>query len=399
MDGLMETPPSKPDRLQSLDTFRGFAMFLMAMELLRLPQLAEHFSFSAIWRMIGFHSDHVVWTGCSLHDLIQPAFSFMVGMALPFSIASRQARGQTNQAMLTHALWRAFILVAIGVVLRFIDVRHLHLTFEDTLAQIGLGYPLLFLLGLKSSRVRWSALLAILVGYWLLFALYPLPGPGFDRVDAGIPEDWNRHFTGFAAHWNLNSNGAWAFDRWFLNLFPFSDGFTGNPEGYSTLSFIPTLGTMVIGLIAGQWFKSGPRGIPLMVKLITCGSIMLALGVLLHEAGICPIVKKLWTPSWTLLSGGWCLFLMAAFHGINDVAKKNFWSYPLRVLGMNSITMYILTHLTESFLTPGHRLYLERSPFDVFGKVLQPTLHGAMLLITLWCILWVLYRRRIFLRI
>jgi predicted acyltransferase len=185
MDGLMETPPSKPDRLQSLDTFRGFAMFLMAMELLRLPQLAEHFSFSAIWRMIGFHSDHVVWTGCSLHDLIQPAFSFMVGMALPFSIASRQARGQTNQAMLTHALWRAFILVAIGVVLRFIDVRHLHLTFEDTLAQIGLGYPFLALLAGRVLRTQVIAGGAVLGPVGAVLAL-----PGANATPVGSVHTW-----------------------------------------------------------------------------------------------------------------------------------------------------------------------------------------------------------------
>ena len=395
----MEALQKSPARLQSLDTFRGFAMFLMALELLRLPDLASHFPDSAFWRFVAFHTDHVIWTGCSLHDLIQPAFSFMVGMALPFSIASRQAKGHSKSEMFRHALWRAFLLIGLGVLLRFIDFRHIHWTFEDTLAQIGLGYPILFLLGFTSTRFRWSALAAILIGYWLLFALYPLPGPGFDRVDAQIPADWTLDFTGFAAHWNLNSNGAWAFDRWFLNLFPLNDHFKGNAEGYSTLSFIPTLATMLIGLIAGQWFKNGPRGTPLLIKLIVTGAIMLTAGLILHYTGLCPIVKKLWTPSWTLLSGGWCLFLIAAFHGINDIGQRNACSFPLRVLGMNSITMYVLTHLVGSFFTPGHRFYLEKSPFDVFGKVLQPTLHGATLFLTLWSILWLMYRRRIFVRI
>lgn len=395
----MDLPANKPQRLLSLDTFRGFAMFLMAAELMELPRVAENFPDSAFWRMIGFHSDHVVWTGCSLHDLIQPAFTFMVGVALPFSIGSRMAKGQSMAAMLRHALTRSLILVALGVVLRFIENKHIHWTYEDTLSQIGLGYPFLFLLGFASTRVRWLVFGLLLVGYWLLFALHPLPGSGFDRAAAGIAADWPHDFTGFAAHWNLNTNAAWAFDHWFLNLFPFGDHFSGNPEGYSTLSFIPTLGTMILGLIAGQWFRDGHRGRPALMRMLTAGALCLLGGVLLDSSGLCPSVKKLWTPSWTLFSGGWCFFIMAALHGIIDTIGLTRWTLPLRVLGMNSILMYVLVQLAECVFTAGHRLHLAYFPFNIPDPGFEPALHGAVAITALWFVLWILYRKNIFLRV
>src|SRR5205085_4011676 len=109
------------------------------------------------------------------------------------------------------------------------------------------------LLALRPQREQWAGLTLILAGYWAAFALYPLPGTGFDYARVGVPENWRHLETGFAAHWNKNSNLAWAFDTWFLNLFPRPKAFVANNGGYATLSFIPTLGTMILGLIAGGW--------------------------------------------------------------------------------------------------------------------------------------------------
>ena len=183
-------------------------------------------------------------------------------------------------------------------------------TFEDTLTQIGLGYPFLFLLGPRSPRVQWTALGVILAGYWLAWALYPLPGPGFDYAAVGVPPDWPHHYTGLAAHWNKNANLGQAFDVWFLNLFPRESPFVANGGGYLTLSFIPTLGTMILGLVAGRWLRASAPRIPFR-NLLIAGAIGLAAGALLHFTGICPVVKRIWTPSWTLFSGGACFLLLA----------------------------------------------------------------------------------------
>ena len=142
---------------------------------------------TAIWELLCHHQSHVEWVGCSLHDLIQPSFSFLVGVALPFSLASRLARGQSKAWMTAHALWRSLILVFLGVFLRSRGSSQTNFTFEDTLSQIGLGYTFLFLLALLPRRVQWIALGVILVGYWAAFALYPLPDSEFDYAAVGVP--------------------------------------------------------------------------------------------------------------------------------------------------------------------------------------------------------------------
>src|SRR5689334_11750754 len=190
--------PPKPERLLSLDAYRGFAMFLMMAEVLRLGRVAASKPDSFFWKLLAFNQTHVEWIGCSLHDLIQPSFSFMVGVALPFSLASRSSRGQSRGMMIAHACWRSLLLILLGVFLRSVGRPQTYWTFEDTLTQIGLGYPFLFLLGLRSMRVQWIAFGVIVVGYWLAFALHPLPGPDFDYAKVGVAGDWPHLMNGFA---------------------------------------------------------------------------------------------------------------------------------------------------------------------------------------------------------
>ena len=238
----------------------------------------------------------------------------------------------------------------LGIFLRSIGHHQTNFTFEDTLSQIGWGYTFLFLLGMRSVRVQWIAFVAIVVGYWTLFAAYPVR-PDFDYPAVGVPADWPHLMSGFPAHWNKNSNPAWAFDVWFLNLFPRSEPFRDNGGGYATLSFIPTLATMILGLIAGgilkrerpPWFK--------FAWLLVAGTISLALGWGLGELDICPVVKSIWTPSWVLFSGGICLFSLAFFCAVIDWLGWGLWSFPLRVIGANSIAAYCLSHLIEGFLS------------------------------------------------
>ena len=175
-----------PTRITSIDAFRGFVMFLMLAEAMRLWTLHTAFPDSRFWAIVAYNTEHVPWQGCSLHDLIQPAFSFLVGAALPFSIASRLAKGQGFGRMLGHAVWRSLALIFLGIFLRSMGGTHTYWTFEDTLTQIGLGYTFLFLLAFASLRVQVAAFVVLLVGFWLAFALYPLPAPGFDYTQVGV---------------------------------------------------------------------------------------------------------------------------------------------------------------------------------------------------------------------
>ena len=328
-------PAAVPPRNIAVDAYRGFVMLLMMGEVMRFAAVARAYPQSLFWRVLGFNQSHVPWSGMSLHDTIQPGFTFLVGVALPYSIASRVRKGDSFQKQLLHAIWRSILLVFLGVFLRSIDHPITYFTFEDTLSQIGLGYTFAFLLAYTKPKWQWTALGVILFGYWLAWALYPAPGPNFDYAAVGVPAGWTHNFTGFASHWNMNSNLGNAFDIWFLNLFPRVSPFRFNDGGYLTLSFIPTLGTMLLGLRVGEWFREAAPKIPLK-KFFIAGAIFMAAGLVLHFTGICPIVKRIWTPSWTLWSGGVCLYFVAVFSWIIDVKGYRRWAFPLVVVGMNS---------------------------------------------------------------
>jgi predicted acyltransferase len=388
-----------PARLASIDACRGLVMLLIMAEELDFGRVAKAHPDSGFWAFLAHHQSHVSWIGCSLHDLIQPSFSFLVGVALPFSLASRKARGQTTGQMTVHAFWRALVLVLLGVFLRSTDRSQTYWTFEDTLSQIGLGYGFLFLLGFRPVRDQGIAFALLLVGYWAAFALYPLPGPDFDYTNVGVPKDWPHLMTGFAAHWNKNSNFAWAFDTWFLNLFSREHPFAFNDGGYSTLSFIPTLGTMILGLIAGEVLRS-ERAAQAKVKwFVVAGLAGLVLGAALGWLGICPVVKRIWTPSWTLYSGGWCFLLLAGFYAVMDVRGRRGWAFPLIVIGMNSIAAYCIDHLFNDFVTKNLVTHLGKGFFEVLGPGYETLLHGGMVVVVFWLILYWMYRHKLFLRI
>jgi len=373
-------------------------MTLMVAEILRLPTLAHSFPNSIFWGVVGFNTEHVDWQGGSLHDMIQPGFSFLVGAALPFSIANRNARGDSFRSMFGHAVWRALILIFLGVFLRSQHRPQTYFTFEDTLSQIGLGYVFLFLLGFVSLRGQLAALGLILAGYWGAFALYPAPGPGFDYTRVGVPADWPHHYSGFLSHWNKNSNLAWAFDTWFLNLFPREKPFEFNGGGYATLSFIPTLGTMLIGLLAGQWIKSARSVEEKLRGLVIAGNALIIAALLLHWLGICPIVKRIWTPAFTLYSGGWVLLMLAVLYAIMEWKGWQRWAFPLMVVGANSIAIYVMAGTMERYFLNALNIHLGKPAFAMFGAF-EPVMRGAGVMVIFWAILHWMYRRKIFIRI
>ena len=380
--------PLGTTRNVAIDAYRGLVMLLMMAEVLRLAAVARSFPGSSIWQFLAFNQSHVQWAGCSLHDLIQPSFSFLVGVALPYSIASRIRKGAAFPSMLLHALWRSLVLIALGIFLRSLDSRQTNFTFEDTLTQIGLGYAFLFLLGFRRERWLWIAFGAILFAYWLAWAIYPIQPSA----------EWPHNFSGFAAHWNKNANLGAAFDRWFLNLFPRPKPFVANDGGYLTLSFIPTLGTMILGLIAGRWLRHSAPRLP-FTQLIVTGCLAITASLLLHALGICPIVKRIWTPSWTLFSGGVCFLFLAAFTYAIEAKGYRRWAFPLVVIGMNSMAAYLIAHLCEHFVASAFATHLGIAVFQIFGRALQPLLLGAATLLTFWFMLFWMYRRKIFLRI
>ncbi len=425
-----------PQRLSSIDTYRGLVMFLMLAEVLRTGIVASRATCcKSFWEFLAYQQSHVQWVGCTLHDLIQPSFSFLVGVALPFSLANRASSGQSQLGLALHALWRSILLIALGIFLGSLGQRQTSFHFQDTLSQIGMGYFALFLIGKGPRWLAWVVCAAILVGYWTLFALYPLPAEPIDLRTMGQKtmaanadfkaRNWQE---GFAGHWNINANAATQYDRWFLNLFPrnprdkqkkldnveaVAKDSTGqtpildpgldadgnhvfNTGGYQTLNFIPTLATMLLGLITGRLLREDWSDYAKIRWLVLAGVIGLGSGWLLGALGICPVVKRIWTPSWVLFSGGWCFLFTAGFFWIVDVLGYKSWAFPLIVIGMNSITAYCLARV--DLATPLLR-HLGDDTFELFGWAYQPIVLGATVLLLRWLILYWMYRNRVFIRI
>lgn len=393
------TVPPDSARLLSLDAFRGAIMVFLVSVGFGFKEVAKKIPDSPLWRFLGYHTDHTMWVGGGAWDMIQPAFMFMVGVAVPYSYAARLARGDSFGTQLLHATRRALILIGLGVLIA--SNRNAHQTvfmFTNVLAQIGLGYGFLFLLVGRGWKVQLGVIAAIAVGYWLLFALHPLPAAGFDYRAAGVLPREQAHavLPGAFAPWSKGANFAADFDRWFLNLFPAEKPFAFNAGGYQTLNFVPSLITMILGLMAGEFLRR-----PLTATAKVRGLIVVAVGCVglgvLAGVTVCPLVKRIWTPSWAIYSGGVVLGALAAFHYAIEVRGWRRWAAPLAVVGMNSIAIYLLDIFVREWLTETLRVHfritgLFEGPYGIIA------LRCAALAV-LWAVCGWMHRRKLFLKI
>ena len=388
-------------RIVSVDAYRGLVMFLMLAEVLHTCDVSAALPASGFWRFLCFEQTHAAWVGCSLHDLIQPSFYFLVGVGLFFSMRRRTSSGQPRASLAWHAIARSLTLILLGMFLVAVHPRQWVWNFVDTLTQIGLGYPVLFVIALRPKRDWYIAFAALLFGYWLLFALTPLAPSDFayDRVLVS-PEWLSLHgLHGFAAHWQKNANVAAAFDRWFINLFPADVPHAGYTSGLTTLNFIPSIATMIIGLLSADYLKREPPMFRRLLTLAVSGVGLIGVGWGLGVIGICPVVKAIWTPSWVLFSGGWCLLFLAALSAFVDACGATWLVFPLTVIGTNSIVAYSLSHLYPSFAFNSLRRIVGAAPFQIFGEPYEPFVYGCAVLTMYWFALYLLYRQRIFVRI
>jgi predicted acyltransferase len=440
-------PTTTSQRLVSLDAFRGLVMVLMVSAGLYIPKVVDnlHKAYpdrpTPVWDKVAFQTDHTQWVGCSLWDLIQPSFMFMVGAALMFSVGSRRTRGQSFWGMLVHAIIRSVVLVLLAVFFssRGVGPRsHTNWLFTNVLAQIGLGYTFLFLLAWLRPRWQIAAAVAILVLYWGAFAAYPKPAADVSDAELArikLPRaEWDR-LHGFELHWAKSHNLAAAFDRWFLNRFHRADDkpFTDEEGGYQTLNFVPSLATMIFGLLAGGLLRCGGSPGAKFGILVATGVAGLAIGWALGLLGICPVVKRIWTPSWAIFSAGWALLALAAFYLVIDLLRLRAWSLPLVVVGMNSIAVYCISmtlkpwfreavmkrHFGEHvFVTAcaacpwlrdellfllfpqgAVQPYFGAHTYQVTGSVYAPMLEAGLFLLFCWLVAWWLYRQKAFLKI
>ena len=450
MPKTQSDPPA--NRVMSIDAYRGFVMLAMASSGFGFSVLAKPENLQKLadsnsnpfpnWLLKGlaYQFDHVAWAGCGFWDLIQPSFMFLVGVALPFSYSRRESEGQSPAARFRHVLWRSFVLVALGVFLSSNGSKQTNFTFMNVLSQIGLGYPLLYLFRERSLRTQFAAAVVILVGYWGWFANYTIPTTQLEAVTVAIVErhpnlvkdrvppnqEWTQ-FSGFGSHWNKHVNAASDVDRRLLNVFPSEkEPFRGqkfwvNDGGYQTLNFIPSLATMLLGLMAGTVLRSGLRDGEKLKWLLLAGTICFGVSMALDTSiwpvaipncdwHFAPIVKRIWTPGWAVFSSGWTFWMLAAFYWVIDIRQWRMWSWPLVIVGMNSIAMYVMAQLIKSWMGGTLKTHLATLDaffgwehgltYTLFGEFSFATPLGhAARLFGLWLVCVWLYRRKIFVRV
>ncbi|HVE40112.1 MAG TPA: DUF5009 domain-containing protein [Planctomycetota bacterium] len=402
-----KTPPPysapKAERLLSLDTYRGFLMLVLATSAFQIHKLAAGVRQGPIWDFLSYQFSHPEWRSCSFWDLVQPSFMFMVGVAVPYSVASRRAKGDSQARIVGHALWRSLILILLGVFVSSNWSKQTDWTFVNVLSQIGLGYTILVLLEGRGLKVQLTTLAGILIAYWLCFALYPLPAPDTNWTAIGVKSE-AYHFTGFAAHWSMNANFGHAFDRWFLNLFP-PHQFKYNAGGYPTLNFIPSAATMLIGVMAGELLRGPRQPMEKLKILLGAGAVCFAVSILCDPQilpfvrsawVICPIVKKIWTPSWALFCSGWTLWILSGFYWAIDIAGWKKWTFPFVVVGMNCTAMYCMWQMFKGWVLESIRIHFGRALFETAYGPVWASLSWTLVL---WLICFWMYRRKIFLRV
>jgi predicted acyltransferase len=414
-------------RLLSLDVYRGLIMISLAFTGFGLAETAaRHLEIdptSSFWHTVKFQFDHTEWVGCSYWDLIQPSFMFMVGVSMAYSYAKRQKLGQSYARMLGHAVWRSIVLILLGIFLisNSSSQTITNWSLMNVLTQIGLGYTFLFLLWGRSFRFQAIAAAVILVGTGALYLSYPNAGIDVQSgaPEVGVSQEWAaEHLAGIPAAWQKNASVGHAIDLVVLNWFPEDPAkgpFTFNNGGYQTINFIPSLATMLFGLMCGELLRSDRRAWKKLLILIGTGVGGLVVGELLHLWGLTPwgifgpAVKRIWTPSWAIYSTGWCCLILAALYGIIDVAGlRRWWTFPIVVVGMNSIAIYCMAQTLKGWTARtlekhiGANIYADyhgERLFEMFGAANAPTVEKCLVGLVFWLVCWWMYRHKIFIRI
>jgi predicted acyltransferase len=377
---------STSERLVSIDALRGFDMFWIVGG----EGLAD-----AIANCIGeptksfVHEQlsHAEWAGFHFYDLIFPLFLFLVGVVLPFSLGKLRDQGKAGAPVYWRVIRRTILLFFLGLVyygfLQFNPPDQQR--FVGVLQRIAICYFFAALIYLNLRLPGQLLLLvAILAGYWALLAYVAPP-------------------DSFAGDYSKEHNLSGWVDRNYLPGKIFKDYYQfGDNEGL--LSTIPAIGTALLGVLAGEWLRSGRSKWLKLLGLLLAGGACLALGYAwtteVPPRYQFPFIKNIWTSSFVLWAGGWSFLLLGLFYGIIDVLRLRRWSFFFVVIGMNAITIYVAERILDfsrlsQFFLGGIAKYCG----IWFGSPAQEVVLATGAVALAWLLVLHLYRNRIFLRV
>jgi predicted acyltransferase len=365
----LRTEPQK--RLDSLDALRGFDMFWITGGGYLFVTLSQMFG----WGWVETQLHHVPWEGFHFYDLIFPLFMFISGVAIPFSIKSKLEKNVPKKSLAWKAFKRMLVLILLGILYNgafkrgFTDAR-----IASVLGQIGIAYffASLIVIYFKSFRSRLYWLAGILTGFGIIQLLIPVPGYG-----AGV----------LTVDGSINA----FIDQLMLPGRPLFDA-KMDPEGI--ISSLSATAVTLMGTIAGNilrkhkttdWQKMG--------YLAGAGVASIVLALVLST--FYPIIKNMWTSSFNLLAGGISFLLVALFYMIIDIWGYKKWSFYFRVIGMNSIFIYLFTRIVDEGEIAQYFIGWITNPMGEAGKI--PAIIGNLVLV--WLLLYYMYKKKIFLRV
>ncbi len=374
---MSDNPTSAPafasQRLYSLDALRGFDMFwIMGAE--EIFHGLFKATGSPFWGAIANQFTHPDWNGFHFYDLIFPLFLFMAGVATPYSVGRELEKGKTKNEVLWRVVKRGLLLVLFGLIYNNgLQLRPLaDIRFGSVLGRIGLAYMfanIIYIYSKQRTQVIWFG--SLLIGYWLLLKFNA--APGFTRGDL-----------------TMQGNFASYLDR---SIMP-GKLYLGihDPEGL--VSTIAAIATGLLGIMTGNFIKkNGPKA---STALRLAGAGALAIGLSLIWNLDFPINKNLWSSSFVLLVGGLSLLLLSLFYYIIDVLGYKKWSFFFRVIGMNSILIYMSGRFINwEYSTEGFFKWLGQlvgNPFNVVAMAI-------CYVMVKWTFLYFMYKKKVFLRV
>ena len=373
--------PGPAPRLVSLDVFRGLT--IAAMLLVNNP---------GTWSHVYPPLEHAEWNGWTPTDLVFPFFLFIVGVALTFSLGAMTERGASRRTTFRKVLLRAAIIFTLGVLLHgFPHYELAHLRIFGVLQRIALSYLLAAgIVLLTGVRGQAAALVGLLLGYWTLMTLVPVPGVGHGVLepDKNLSNWLDLHVIGM--------NHVWQETK------------TWDPEGI--LSTLGALASVMCGVLAGHWIRSARTAGAKVAGLFDAGLIALVAGAIWSYAF--PINKSLWTGSYVLFSAGMACLVLASTYWLVDVKGSRWWTWPFVVFGTNAIAAYwlssafaiVLDWIVVTHAADGESWTLKTYIYETFyAPWLAPddaSLAYAITYVFVWLgLVSILYRRRIFIRI